>query len=80
MIAKVEVRKRLALYEQKIREEKKDIEAELDRMRNACATVEMKAIWNQSKEYAVLMAKWETLNEILMGIVNIRCDAMFDDD
>ena len=80
MIAKVEVRKRLALYEQEIKKEKQAISDELDRMREACLTVEMQAIWNQSKEYARLMAKWEVLNNVLMDVRDIRCSEMLEDD
>lgn len=80
MIAKAEVRKRLALYEQEIKKEKQAISDELDRMRDACLTVEMQAIWNQSKEYARLMAKWQVLNEVLMDIRDIRCSEMLEDD
>ena len=79
MIAKAEVRKRLALYEQEIKKEKQAISDELDRMRDACLTVEMQAIWNQSKEYARLMAKWEVLNNVLMEVMDIRCGEMLED-
>jgi hypothetical protein len=79
MIAKVEVRKQLALYEQAIRKEKQAIEYELDRMKDACLTVEMQAIWNRSKEYAILMAKWEVLNNVLMDVMDIRCSEMLED-
>ena len=79
MIAKVEVRKQLALYEQKIKKEKQSVIDELNRMRDSCLTVEMQAIFNQSKEYARLMAKWEVLSEVLMDIRDIRCGEMLED-
>ena len=79
MISKLEVRKQLALYEQTIRKEKQAISDELDRMRDACLTVEMQAIWNQSKEYARLMAKWEVLNDVLMDVRDIRCSEILED-
>ena len=80
MISKLEVRKRLALYEQEIRTVKQAIVDELDRMRDACLTGEMNAIWHQSKEYTRLMAKLEVLNDVLMDIMDIRCSEMLEDD
>lgn len=80
MIAKEEVRKQLALYEQEIKKEKQAVADELDRMRDACLTVEMQAIWNQSKEYARLMAKWQVLNNVLMDVRDIRCSEMLEDN
>lgn len=79
MIAKAEVRRQLALYEQRIRQKQQSIACELDRMRDACLTIEMKTILNQSKEYARLMAKWEVLHDVLMDIIDIRCSEMFAD-
>ena len=79
MIAKSEVRKRLALYEQKIREEKKLIEEEMNKMKNACSTIEMQTIWKQSREYTKLSAIWETLNEVLLDVKDIRCEEMLND-
>jgi N-glycosylase/DNA lyase len=79
MIEKADVRKQLAKYENKVRARKKLVEDELDRMRNACATVEMLEIWNQSKEYAKLHERWATLNEVLMDIMDIRCDDILED-
>ena len=49
MIAKVEVSKRLALYEQEIRERKNLVEDEMKRINNACTTMEAKTIWLGSK-------------------------------
>lgn len=79
MIAKVEVRKQLALYEQKIKDEIKRVKEESEKMYNACSTMEMKAIWKQSKEYARLSERWSTLTEVLWSIRDIRCDEMFED-
>ena len=79
MIAKVEVRRQLALYEQKIKDEIKKVENEIVKMDIACATVEMMAIWKQSKEYAKLNERRGTLIEVLWGIRDIRCDEMLED-
>ena len=79
MIAKVEVRKQLALYEHEIKKEKQAVADELARMRDACLTVEMQAIFNQSKEYARLMAKLEVLSEVLADVRDIRCGEMLED-
>ena len=79
MIAKIEVRKRIALYEQKLREERQSIEKELEKMKNACATSEMEAIWRQSKEYARLNERLKTLHEVTMDLIDMRCEEMFDD-
>ena len=65
MISKVAVGK---LYSdcvaQDIKKEIKAIREEITRMENSCITMEMKAIWNNSKEYAVLHAKLEVLTNI----------------
>ena len=79
MIAKVEVRKRLALYENTIKEEIKKIENQIKKMDESCSTMEMKTIWKQSKEYTKLNTRWSTLTEILWGVQDIRCDEMFED-
>lgn len=79
MIEKSAVRKRLALYEDKIKEEKKSIEAELKKMKDACLTSEMQTVWNQSKEYARLNVKLQVLSEVVMDIIDIRCEEMFND-
>lgn len=80
MIAKVEVRKRLALYEDKLKEREKSIQEEIRRMNDSCATLEMDAIWHRSKEYAKLMTELQVLREVLFDIIDIRCDEMFKDD
>lgn len=79
MIAKVEVRKRLALYEQEIKERKNLVEDEMKRINNACTTMEAKTIWLGSIEYIKLATKLATLNEILMDIIDIRCEEMLND-
>lgn len=79
MIAKAEVRKRLALYENTIKEEIKKIENQIKKMDESCSTMEMKTIWKQSKEYTKLNTRWSTLTEILWGVQDIRCDEMFED-
>lgn len=79
MIAKVEVRRRLALYEQEIKERRSLVEEEMNRIKNACTTMEAKTICLGSIEYAKLAAKYATLNEILMDIVGIRCEEMLED-
>ena len=79
MIAKVEVRKELALYEQKIKDEIKKIENEIKKMDDACATDDIKVIWRASAKYSALRSRWSTLTEVLWGIQDIRCDEMFND-
>lgn len=79
MIAKVEVRKRLALYEQEIKERRNLIAEEMNRVSNACITMEAKTIWLGSIEYMKLATKFVTLNEILMDIIDMRCEEMLND-
>ena len=79
MVAKIEVRKRLALYEQEIKERRKLIEEKMKRIGDACTTIQAKAIWSGSIEHMKLHTKWATLNEVLMDIIDIRCEEMFED-
>ena len=79
MIAKVEVRKRLALYEQEIKKRRNLIEEEMKRINGACTTIEAKTILFGSIEYMKLATKFATLNEILMDIIDIRCEEVFED-
>ena len=79
MIAKIEVRKRIALLERKMKEERQNILAEMDRMKGGCATLEMLDILLNSKEYTKLCVKLATLNEIASDIIDLRCDEMFED-
>lgn len=79
MIAKVEVRRELALYEKKIKEEIKRIEDEIEKMDSACATNDIKEIWRASAKYTTLRSRKCTLTEIVWGIADIRCGEMLDD-
>lgn len=78
MIEKNVVKSMLASYEVGLKKEIHAIEANLNRMRNDCTSMEIQAIFNQSKEYAVLMGKMETLSQVLMDIVDMRCNAALD--
>ena len=79
MIAKVEVRRALASYETKIKEEIKRIENEIEKMDSACATKDIKEIWRASAKYATLRSRKCTLTEILYGVEDIRCSEMLED-
>lgn len=79
MIEKIEVRKRIALLENKIKEERQNILAEMDRMKGGCETLEILDILLNSKEYLKLSIKLATLNEVAMDIIDMRCDEMFED-
>lgn len=79
MIAKAEVRRQLALYEQKLKEEIKSVDEELKRMNSACSTSEMQAIWNKSVECAKLHTKFQTLYAVWMDIIDLRCSEMFEE-
>lgn len=78
MISKLEVRKRIVLLEQKIKEEKHNILMEINKMRDACTTPEMKAIFHESKEYIRLHTRLDTLHEVLNDIIDMRCEEMFE--
>ena len=80
MIAKAEVRKRLALYKTKLKEEIKDVENEIKRMDNAFSTEEAKKIWKESAEYSALRSRWIALGEVSWDIGDIMFDEMFDDE
>lgn len=79
MVEKVAVRKMLASYERKLKEEIRKIEEEKQRISDAIATIEAKEIWWQSKQYAELTEKYITLRNVLMDIVDMRCDEMLND-
>ena len=79
MIAKVEVRRMLASYENKLREEIKVIRDKLESMENACPTLEMERIWRRSEEYAELYTKLTTLRGVLSDIIDIRCSEIFEE-
>ena len=79
MIAKVEVRKELALYEQKIKEEIKRVVDEIEKMNNIFDTNDTRPIWKASAEYTKLKTRYSTLTEVLWGIQDIRCGEMLND-
>ena len=79
MVEKVKVRRRLALYEQKIKEEIKRITNKIQQMNDSCQTIEMERIWRRSTEYIELHTRWAMLNDVLSDICDIRCDEMFED-
>ena len=79
MIAKVEVRKELALYEQKIREEINKVRNEIEKMNNIFNTNDTMRIWKESAEYSALRTRLSTLTEVLWGIQDIRCGEMLND-
>lgn len=80
MIAKVEVRRQLALYENKIREEIQNIREDIKDMDNACGdSMQMKRIWLASEIYAKLNTKLTTLNCVLSDIIDMRCSEIFED-
>jgi adenosyl cobinamide kinase/adenosyl cobinamide phosphate guanylyltransferase len=79
MIEKLTVRKRLASYETKLKEEAKKVDAERQKLIDACTTSEARTILFQSKEYAELATKFAMLNIIRKDIMDMRCEEMFDD-
>lgn len=79
-IQKSDVRKRIALLERNIREQKQSVIAEMDKLRGGCATLEMVDVLLNSKEYLKLSTRLATLNDVLMDIVDMRCDEMFEDN
>ena len=80
MIEKIKVRRRLALYEKKIKEERVSIEEKIKRMKEACTTRETMMILLDSKEYARLVSRLETLDEVQSNILDIRCEEMLADE
>lgn len=79
MIAKVEVRKELASYEQKIKSEIKKVEDELKRMDDIFDTNDTRHIWKESAKCSELRTRWSTLKEVLWDIQDIRCGEMLND-
>ena len=79
MVEKVKVRRRLASYEQKIKEEIKRITNKIQQMEDSCQTIEMERIWRRSTEYIELHTRWAMLNDVLSDICDIRCDEMLED-
>ena len=80
MIAKIKVRRRLASYEKKIKDERTSIEEKIKRMDDACTTREAKMIWRDSKEYARLVSRLEALGEVQSDILDMRCEEMLADE
>jgi NurA-like 5'-3' nuclease len=79
MIAKVEVRRYLVSYENKIREEAKGIREKIQAMEDACSTFEMERIWRNSNEYTELHTRLITLNKVLSDIIDMRYDRIFEE-
>lgn len=79
MIEKLEVRKMLASYEQKLKEEIRKIEEEKQRISDDCKGMEAKEIWWQSSKYAVLTEKYITLRNVLTDIIDMRCDEILNE-
>ena len=80
MIAKVEVRRQLALYEQKIKEEIKSIRKEIQTMQDSCTTNAMKNIWYDSVIYEKLNERLITLHRVLNDVIDFRCSEMLEDN
>lgn len=80
MIKKVTVRRMLADYESKIKNQIKEVEAEITKMNNLCTTFEMKEIWLKSQMSAELHLKWKMLNNLKNDIANMRYSDMLADD
>lgn len=79
MIAKLEVRRMLALYEQKIREEIKGIREKLQTMEDSCTTLEMERIWRKSEEYRELHTRLVILSNVLSDIIDMRCSEILEE-
>ena len=79
MIAKLEVRRMLASYEQKIREEIKGIREKLQIMEDSCSTFEMERIWRDSKEYTELHTRLATLSNVISDIIDMRCSEILEE-
>lgn len=79
MIEKLAVRKMLASYERKLKNEINSIEAEIQKINNVCQTNEMNEIWHQSKRYAELSARKYALYEVYHEIMDMRCDEVLED-
>lgn len=80
MIKKIEVRRRIALLEKKIKEEKHNIAVEMQKMKDSCTTIEMQEILRASQAYTKLHTRLETLNEVLIDIIDMRCEEIFEDN
>ena len=76
MIEKKQVRRTLAAYEQKLKEEITAIEKELNKADNEAAECSNKiqSLWFSSTERAVLLAKYQVLCKVRGDIMDMRCD------
>lgn len=79
MIEKLAVRKMLASYELKLKEEIRKIEEERQRINDCCVSLEAKEIWWNSNKYNELVTKYITLNKVLMDIIDMRCHEDLND-
>lgn len=79
MIAKVEVRKELALYEQKIKAEIQRVKDEMEQMENSCGAEDIKVILKASAKYTALRTRWSTLTEALWLFQDFRCGEILND-
>lgn len=79
MIEKLAVRKMLATYEKKLKEEIHRIEDEIQNMNEACITNKMSKIWHNSKEYEALHVRKYALYEVYHDIMDMRCGEALDD-
>lgn len=79
MIEKIEVRKMLANYEKKLKEEFNKIESQIKKMNEACISNDMLKVWHNSAEYAVLNARKWALYETYHEILDMRCSEMLED-
>lgn len=78
-VEKILVRRKLADYENKLKNEMRDISNRIEEMNKVCSTSEMNTIWHQSKEYALLMDRLDTLSRVKMDITEIRCSDLLED-
>ena len=79
MIAKIKVKKELALYELKIKDEIKKIENEIKKMDEIFDTNATRRIWRESAKYSALHTRLSTLIEALWLFQDIRCGEMLND-
>lgn len=80
MTIKAQFGQRLAAYEQELKDKRQSVVAEMERLSDACTTMEAKTILYNSVDYMKLASRLATLNEVSMDILDIRCDEMFEDD
>ena len=81
MIAKLEVRRQLAAYENKLREEIQIIEAEIEKINNDCKdSLMLQQMWIRSNVYYRLSTKLSTLRGVLNDIIDMRCSKVFEEE